>query len=150
MPYHVLTADRTDPSKFRALFTDLDRRGVRTQFLKPFLEGRDILWQGKVHRTADIAAVQIRETESPAAEELQILQRESRDRIDRLNREGGIVIVSVGHGHSVDDLVYAGQDVTPQFLTEPPGSANQRWFRNPWVVTIVGGLIVATLAATLL
>jgi hypothetical protein len=133
-----LIAHRTEPSKFRALFPDLDERGVRTKFGKPFHAGRDIFAQGAVHRIADIAAVQIRATLVRADEELQILQRESRESIDRLNRQGGLAFVSAGRGHRADDLVHVGEDVTHRFLTAPPGSADHSWFRNPWVVSIVG------------
>jgi hypothetical protein len=150
MPYHVLIADRSNPSKFRAIFTDLDERGVRTKFGKLFHAGRDMFAQGNVHRMADIAAVQIRLTQVRADEELQKLKQESCESIDRLNRQGGLVFISLGRGHSADDLVHIGEDVTHQFLTAPPGSADHSWFRNPWVISVAGGLIVAVLAALLL
>jgi hypothetical protein len=147
MPYHVLVAGRADPSKFRALFTDLDEQGVRTKFGKPFHAGRDIFAQGTVYRMVDIAAVQIRETQAQAGEELQVLQRKSRESIDRLNRQGGLVFINAGRGRSADDLVHVGEDVTHKFLSAPPGSADHSWLRNPWVVSVAGGLFVAALAA---
>ena len=148
MPYyHVLISDRKNSKAFRCLLSDLDERTLCAEFVKPFRRSKDLLVNGRIYRASEIAAVQIRVSESPADHELRRIQKESWEAIERRNRDSSIMFISAGHGYSSDDIHLAGEDVTGRFLNAAPVSESGNWIYNPWVVTLVGGLIIAVLAA---
>jgi hypothetical protein len=93
------------------------------------------------------------ETSEPLDDALKRLQKESRERIDRLNRESdSVVIISAGSGWQEKDVVECGKEVTGKYIIGPPGEGT--WLtkisailHNPWVLSIGGGLALIVIGA---
>jgi hypothetical protein len=151
MPYFHVVAELDDAlGKPVAIFMDLDQRELRTQFLKPYERGIDLVSQNSLYPVRRLRKIHVIQTEALSEHELKEVQRKSREEIDRLNRDSSVVFVSAGHGYDPEDIVYAGTDVTQVFIDGPPGtkagnSLVASVMNNGWVVAIGGGVVVALL-----
>lgn len=151
--FHVLVKFKSVPEKVRCIFLDLSRQELEAKFLKPYRAGRRTLSGSEVIETADIAWTRIMETAGGSTQELKEIQARSWREIDEFNRQSSSVfLVSAGHGYNPEDIADAGCEVTAQFITSPPGhgaGAIAAMMNHQWVVAVLGGLIVAGLAAWL-
>ncbi|MBE0614869.1 MAG: hypothetical protein IH604_14460 [Burkholderiales bacterium] len=150
--FHVLVKFKSAPDKARCVFSDLSRKDLESKFLKPYRAGRSTLSGAEVIETGNIAWTQIMETERGTAEELKDIQAKSWKDIEEFNRNSSVVLISAGHGYDAEDIVDAGNDVTSQFITSPPGEGSSviiKIMNHQWVIAVIGGLIVAGLAAWL-
>lgn len=150
---HVVVTLRGDESSARFLFGDLDEAGLKRKFLKPYRRGESILVGNDLIPLSEVTSVSIIETAESKEASLADLQKESSETVDRTNaalHESGVVIISAGSGWADEDIVQVGDDVTDRYIKAGPGrGADADYIRsiivNPWVVTIIGGLMVAAI-----
>jgi hypothetical protein len=148
--FHVLVASKASPTRLECILWDLDKGALKKRFVKPFAASKDIMVAGSIHRRSEVAAVRIQVTEEPSDSVLKRLQEESWAAIQEFNQKSqGVTLVSPGDGHSRDDLYMVGVDVTERFLgTDALATSRfRRVMNNQWLVTIVGGLILAAIIA---
>ncbi|WP_162984552.1 hypothetical protein [Poseidonibacter antarcticus] len=124
------------------------------KFVRLYKKGKDILCDKDVVRIENIKSVQIIRTNKKNEDERSIIQDESFKRVQELNRQSdSIAIISLGYGYKLEDIVYAGEDVTSLYITGAPGHETSNFIfsflNNPWVMTIGAGLILAVLVALL-
>lgn len=109
--FHVRVATKSKPS-WEEVRLDLSKAELESRFLAPYREGRPIVINGTSVALDDFKAIRITRSEQSSAELRQAEQAEQRTRR----------VVAVGLPE--DWRVAArGQDVTDQFITDPPGSA---------------------------
>lgn len=149
--HHVLLTLSESPIKPRCVLSDLSEQQLQTQFVTPYRKGKSTLCGNEVIQVASIKSVQIIRTKQTSEVERSAMQDRSFRDIQKINRQSdSVTIISPGYGYEPEDIVEAGEDVTSQYITGPPGYANLGGLReilnNPWVVTIGTGLIVAALA----
>lgn len=155
MPYyHVLVTFTDSPKNPQCVLDDLSEQELKTKFVRLYKKGKDILCDKEVVRIGNIKSVQIIRTNKKNEDERSIIQEESFKRIQELNRQSdSIAIISIGHGYNTEDIAYAGEDVTSQYITGAPGHETSNlilsFLNNPWVMTIGAGLILAALGAWL-
>jgi hypothetical protein len=147
--YHVLL---TIGDENRCVLSDLSEDQLRTQFVKPYRRGQDILCGNEIVALSRIGKVTIIRTTDISTNELERLQEKSQKQMDEINRTSrSLVILTLGS--KLEDIVEAGEDVTPNHIMGAPGYDNRSWWsavvNNPWVLTIATGLIVAALTAWL-
>lgn len=70
------------------------------------------------------------------------------------NRDSdSVFFISLGRGYAPEDIEEAGSNVTERFINAPPGQERSglaaKVVNNPWVVAIVGGVVVAGIVAWL-
>ncbi len=150
---HVLISWKPSDD-FECVLSDLSTKELKRRFIKPYRSGKSILIEGRVLPLAELFSVKVICTDRDIDAELQDLQERSQQEIREFNRNSDILLVSPGRGHSDEDIVECGKDVTNEYLSGPPGSSRAAWelLHNPWVVTLVGGFLVAAaigLVATL-
>ncbi len=150
--YHVLVELRDAPKKVRCIFSNLAAKELESKFLKPYRRGQRMLVGTEVIDTMAITSARIVETNHTSDVELQGVQQKSRREIDDINRRSeSVVFISVGRGYAPEDIEEAGADITARFIDSPPGQGQSdlatRLLNHPWVVAIVGGVIVAGIAA---
>lgn len=155
MPYfHVLVAFRDAPNKIKCIYSDLSGSDLESKFLKPYRAGRSTLSGSEIIDITSIVSTQIIETARIMELELNDIQKKSWEEIEDFNRQSNsVTLVSIGRGHEPEDIVEGGADVTSKFITAPPGqqasSSLSMILNHPWVVAILGGLVVAGVAAWL-
>lgn len=121
---------------------------LRKQFMGPYRRGATILCGREVVDLAQVKTVTIIRTQRSRDEELEDLQEKSRRRVDDFNRGSqSVVLISPGHGYDADDIVEAGEDVTADYISGPPGGPTLfgSMVNHPWTLTVLGGLIVPAL-----
>lgn len=152
--YHVLIELQDDPKKVRCIFSDLTSKALESKFLKPYRRGQRMLVGTEVVDTMAITSTRIVETNRTSDIELREIQERSRNEIDEFNRSSdSVVLISTGRGHVLEDIEEAGANVTTRFIKTPPGQGQSDLFArilsHPWVVAVVGGIIVAGIVAWL-
>ena len=153
--YHVLIKTKEAPANFRCLLSDLTRRELQKQFVKPYNLGRCILIKTDTLDTKVIVSIRIIETEHASEIELAKIRRRSQQEIADWNSQPDApTLICLGRGYDTEDIEEAGKDVTDQFIHSPPGEGTLaralRLAHNPWIVTIGSGIVIAlvTLAVT--
>ncbi len=150
--YHVLITTDTFIDKPKCVLTDLSERALKKSFLKPYMQGRRILCGNEIYDSLAVRSVIIIETSRTIEIELNEANEKDLREISWRNREDpGFVFFSLGIGTKPEDISCIGMDVTNKFITAPPGQAGfggkiLAFIYNPWVITVVGGLIVILLA----
>ncbi|PJK07631.1 hypothetical protein CO610_08240 [Lysobacteraceae bacterium NML95-0200] len=149
--YQVLIAVEQEPNKLRQVFEDLDESELKPKLVIPYKKGTSLICGNEVIPVSQIRKIHIVRTTHRNEVEREDLHSKSVREIDRLNRESsGVVFISPGFGYDPVDILEAGEDVTRKFITGHPGAAAglpplARFAGNPWLVTVVGGLVVAYL-----
>lgn len=112
--YHALGGK----SETLELYNDLSRGDVESKLAKPYRKGKDIHVDGRILQHKSISKIRICKTEDNIEKVKDTLFEKSTERLDRLNSQGGgLVIVSPGGAHP-DDIFEEGEDVTDQFNLE--------------------------------
>jgi hypothetical protein len=133
------------------MFTDLTERDLRTRFLLPYSKGQSFLCGNEVVEPSIIKKVTLVKTARASAAELKDIQDKSWREVEEFNRNSPVVLISAGRGYDAEDIAEAGEDVTAQFVSGPPGHGGH-WgivsavVNHPWVSAIGTGLAVAALA----
>ena len=136
----------------KLIFSDLSKRQLKIKFISKYRLGSNLFLDGKVLPLMKITSVQIINTKSPIEQELKKLQKESGERIDKINRESnGFTILSLGSGWHEEDIAECGEDVVSQFINESPGQGNlitkiSLFFHNAWVLRLGSGVILILVA----
>jgi hypothetical protein len=149
--YHVMLTFQSAPDKVRCIFIDLTERDLRTRFLLPYSKGQRFLCGNEVVEPFTIKKVRLVKTARASTAELKDIQDKHWREVEEFNRNSPIVLMSVGPGHEVEDIAEAGEDVTAQFISGPPGQGKP-WtvvsavLNHPWVSAIGTGLVVAAVA----
>ncbi|MDW9888853.1 hypothetical protein GOC40_12195 [Sinorhizobium meliloti] len=145
----VIWTGQNDKAVF--LFGDLSERDLKSNFIRPYRRGHKLIVDGNLYDVASFSAVRIIETKRPKDEMLKELQIDSMRRIDEFNRDSPFVLISPGQGWNDEDIIDTGTNVTSKYINGPPGSVGvmAEALNHPWILTIVGGIIVAALAAFL-
>ncbi|MCC5879711.1 MAG: hypothetical protein JJU03_07445 [Idiomarina sp.] len=148
MAFLHVVIERADGDKPVFLFGDLSKAELKKRFIRPYSLAKPVLKENRVVNLANVTVVHIIETEQPLDAALKLLQVESNERIDRLNREStGAFIVSAGSGWVNEDIVHCGEDVTARYVTSPPGEGTPAsralaLIHSPWVLRVGGSLAV--------
>jgi hypothetical protein len=109
--FHVRIATKSKPSR-EEVRLDLSEDELESRFLAPYRNGRPMVINGTTVPLDDFKAIHITRSEQSSAELRPIEQAEQRTRR------------AVAMGLPEDwRVAKRGQDVTDQFITEPPGSA---------------------------
>ncbi len=144
--FHVLVEKQTNKSEI--LFLDLNEKELKKLFVKPYKKGKDIFIDGVIHKNESISKVFLVKTSKPSNEELEVLKKKSTEWLDRVNSEPGPRIIGLGSGWKKEDIVDAGKNITTDYIKRPPDNSTSllnSFASNPWVIRIIGGLIVVFL-----
>lgn len=145
--YHVLIKIRGEREDL--LLWDLSQSALKQKFLKPYRSGKKIPVSGKIidpHALESVRIIMTNECRNEAMERLMTESILSTNKINENNR-GAYFIGSI-YGSNTD-IEHAGTEVTKEFIIDAPGSAKTigYYINHPWVLTVLGGLIVAILVA---
>ena len=155
MPYyHVLITFTDSPKNPQCVLDDLSEQELKTKFVRLYKKGKDILCDKDVVRIKNIKSVQIIRTNKKNEDERSIIQEKSFKRLQELNKSSNsISIINLGYGYKLEDIAYAGEDVTSQYIIGAPGHETSNFIvsflNNPWIMTIGAGLILIALTALL-
>lgn len=147
--YQVLISTEPEPDNLRCSFRDLSEPQLRTQFVDPYRNGRDLICGNEIIPVGSLRRIHVVRTARNDAQERNALNARSLDEIEAINREpGGLVILSLGRGYDPEDILEVGADVTAEFISGPPGGVHDQsllshLLSNPWVVAVGTGVIVA-------
>lgn len=151
MPYfHVVVELDGEPNKQVAIFVDLSRTELESQFIKPYDRGIDLVSKNLILPARRLRRVHVIQTDRQSELELREVQRKSREANDELNRDSPVLFLSLGSGYKPEDIVEAGTDITQTVIKGPPGTKPggaviTAILNNGWVVGIGGGMVVAVL-----
>lgn len=149
--YHVLISSASEPTKLRAILTDLSEDRLAKQFLRPYRKGQNIICGNEVISIDDVRKVHVVRTERDNEAERATLNERSHTEIRELNSQSdSFFILSPGRGYDPEDILEIGEDVTGQVLSGPPGHGALpnpflSLFGNQWVVAVGTGIIVAAI-----
>ncbi len=149
--YHVL-CEFGDDKEAKLIFSDLSKRQLRKKFIYKYRLGSELFLEGRVLSLMSVKSVQVIRTALPIEKELKKLQKESGERIDRINRESNsFKLVSVGSGWHQEDIVESGENVVSQFISESPGQGTLitrtiAFLHNAWVLRLGSGVILIIVA----
>jgi len=152
--FHVLVKLGAASSPYEKVVTDVSESELRHTFVTKYKKGTDIFIGGRLIKVSDINSVLIVRTEESDEITRERINSDSLDRISKMNRESdGVVFISAGSGYDPEDILELGENVTSEYITEPPGSGGGfNWgeiANHPWVITILGGLVLAAILALL-
>lgn len=147
--FHVLITLRGGAEHL--LLEDLSRAALQNRFLKPYQRGEKLTVAGRIVDPHDLSGVRIIKTPDRKEAAMDRLFQEGLAATDRMNTDAqasGVVIMPPLYSRDTD-IEHAGEDVTSAFVKGAPGSAGTlaHYLNHPWTLTILGGLIVAGLAA---
>jgi hypothetical protein len=149
--YHVLLRFQDEPNNVRCVLSDLSEKQLRTQFVRPYRRGKNILCGREVVDISRIKIINIIRTTDTSDIELKRIQEKSRAENEQRNRSSSLLVVMVlGRGYQLEDISLAGEDVTSKFIVDVPG--HDRWtvvaeiLNHKWVSTVGAGLVLAALA----
>jgi hypothetical protein len=146
--FHVLLAIEGEEEKLA--LRDLREEELIAQFVKPYKRGETLLIGDKVVALDRVHSVRILVSGEHSKV---LLARERQRRIDAedvLNRESAGMFIVRSHELGPDDLANLSADVTPKFIKRLPGNKPGLaavFANNPWMLAIVGGLVVTVVAA---
>ena len=152
--FYVLVKLGAASSPYEKVLTDVSESELRHAFVTKYKNGADILIDGRLIKISDISSVLIVRTKECDEITRQRINSDSLDKISKMNSESdGIVFISAGSGYDPEDILELGENVTSEYITEPPGSGGGiNWgeiANHPWVITILGGLVLAAILALL-
>ena len=67
-----------------------------------------------------------------------------------MNKNSSVKVISPGFGWFDEEIKHCGKDVTSIYLSGGAGNSSIEAFNNPWLVTIVGGIMVVIFGALIL
>lgn len=146
--YQVLVSVEQNPDDLRQVFTDLGENDLKSKLVTPYKKGTSLICGNEIIPVPKIRKIHIVQTSRPNETERKELNTKSIRKIDQFNREStSIVWISAGRGYDPLDILEAGEDVTAKCLPWHPGVASGpsylgRFIHNPWVVAVIGGLVV--------
>ncbi|WP_337911483.1 hypothetical protein [Vibrio cholerae] len=140
--FHVVIKTKSDDS-WKCCFKDLSEKELIYSFVKPYKKGKEIIVDGEIISTKEINHVVISKTDKTHKEELKIVQDTSYQKIQEMNRNSSIRIISPGYGWQNYEIKDCGENVTSYYLTSGAGEVG--FMNSPWVITIGGGLVVGVL-----
>ncbi|EOA8959543.1 hypothetical protein ACIMS1_005277 [Vibrio harveyi] len=140
--FHVVIKTKSDDS-WKCCFKDLSEKELIDSFVKPYKKGKGIIVDAEIISTKEISHVVISKTDKTHKEELKIVQTTSYQKIQEMNRNSSIRIISPGYGWQSYEIKDCGENVTSYYLTSGAGEVG--FMNSPWVITIGGGLIVGVL-----
>lgn len=170
MPYfHVLVKIDSVENEYEQILTDITETDLKDKFVDPYNKSQDILINGRVIRIDNIEMLCIARTKEKNEVTREKINEDSLDNISRINsKSDGVVFLSAGSGYDPEDLFDMAEDVTTEYINGPPGNQLQEApisqseqtekpentkskiaviTSHPLLVTVVGGIIVAALAA---
>ncbi|MBW8191317.1 hypothetical protein K0504_09735 [Neiella marina] len=132
--------------KWTCVFRDLSPEELRKLFVKPFFQGKSIFYDGEILQPHSISQIKITETDKRHTEELSILREKSESEIKEFNSaDSGVVLISLGYGYEDYEVMDSGKDVTSLYIKAP--SVLHGFVKEPWVVSIVTGLLLLLVGA---
>lgn len=137
------------------LFRDLSEKELHRKFLRPYRHGKSIVKNNQVIDLSKVTSVRVIKTSVNLDAALEQLQKNSSERIDRLNRAStSIELFSPGRGWKDEHITECGEEITGKYISEPPGQGTLLTLagailKNPWAVRVGGGLILIGLGAIL-
>lgn len=137
--FHVVIKTKNTDS-WRCCFKNLSEKELIDSFVKSYKKGKDIIIDGEIISTKEINHVVISKTDKTQKEELKIVQDTSYQKIQEENRDSCIQIISAGNGWQDYEIKDCGENVTSYYLTSGAGEIG--FMNSPWVITVVGGLVV--------
>lgn len=141
--YHVIATWNPDNPTTKVLFADISESDLKAKFVKPYLKGQHVLAGNDQIDVYGITKLMIIKTDERSEAVRSKLNDESLRRIDQMNSEGDLFIISSGSGYAPEDIREGGQDVTKDFITGSVGSKKG----TPWYITllltVVAGVLIA-------
>ena len=153
MHYHVLLSQDNSPA-LRCVLRDLDARGLRTGFLKPYKAGKTLLCGSEIITSESVRRVSIVTTERSMELSLARANDEAEAHRQELNRGSPGLVFIGGTGYGPDDVTKFGTDVTAEFIKQAPKrpgshSVLASLLSNPWLVGVGGAVAAAGITAWL-
>ncbi len=151
--YLHVVIENSDSKEPLLLYGDLSEKDLRRKFLRNYQLGKSVMKNNQVVDLSTVTSVKIIKTSVTLDAAFEQLQKDSNERIDKLNRESSsLVIVSAGRGWKREHIAECGKEVTDKYISEPPGQGTWlTWvgtiLKNPWMLSIGGGLILVVLGA---
>lgn len=143
--------------KDRPLLLDLSESELRSKFVDPYLDGKDIFDNGSITRITDISKVTVLSSELTSAETLRKIATDHQAEIDRIRREEGQNVMGSYRGRETAELIEYCKNVTSERIVRAPGTGTRKTkflklLHNPWIVRVGGGgllLIIGVLIGKL-
>lgn len=150
--FHVVAWVKGDAESPVFLFGDLLESDLEKKFLRYYRAGRKLLADRHLYDIHDLVSVSIIETEVPKDRAIDDFLRRDRDAIDRLNQSSHVFFLGRISGPNDVDVLEVGEDVTSRYIKGPPGEGRTLVdiINHPWTLTVLGGLIVALIAAAVM
>ena len=151
MSYLHVTIKTKNSNCWLCIFKDLSVSELNRNLIKPYRLGKDIYYDGKILSPNDITQVRIIKTECEHEKELKVLQEESYKKVQEFNCiNQSLVRISAGDGYSDSEINKCGKDLTNSYISSGPGvgtsfTAVAEFIKHPWVVRVVGGLVLFAL-----
>jgi len=164
--YHVLASFEPQSGEVRTVFSNLSEQELLDRFVQPYRAGLDIVVGNEIFPIGRIRKLFIVRTDDLEESVRAAINERSVREISEINRSSNsVVMISAGRGYDPEDILEDGEDVSSEFIGGPPGYAKQApvatqpvavsrsrpvtLLNHPWVVSVVGGLIVAAVIAVL-
>lgn len=134
-------------NSWKCIFKDFSEDQIKDAFIKPYKKGKNIIVNNEIISTKDISHVVISNTHMNHRDELKKVQKESYQKIQEMNRNSSVSIISAGDGWYDYEIKDCGKNVTSIYLNGGAGEIGIiNIFNNPWIVTLIGGSLVAIFA----
>ena len=148
MFFHVVIKSKMHSKKWCCIFRDLSLKELKRRFIKPYKLNEKFLSEGKLYSFDEISEIVIVRTEELHRSVLTKAKEESRKRMKEANSNSIGIMIRVPSGVHDFEIKDYGDNVTSEFIQVGPGSGTnlsklRLFLKNPWLVRIVGGLIVA-------
>jgi hypothetical protein len=139
-------SDTRDPDLLR---TDLSEKALRSGILKDYRAGRRITENGTNFDLSKVVKIKISSTGAQAADVIKQEDEQAELARMKFNRSSNWVTMIGLPTSELRDILEYGENVTDQFITAPPGSGFSiiEILNHNWVITIIGGLVVALIVA---
>jgi len=148
MAYYHVIAKAGAEEKFCELFTDLNEKELTERFVRQYEKGDSFFSGNNLISPYDLRSINIIRTLRKNEVERDEINRNYRERIDRLNNpDDGLFVIDPGPGYEPQDIADAGEDLTHTFIKGSPGFKAGRW--KPWwkVFAWVASIVAAIIAA---
>ena len=163
--YHVLTFSEPRDKEAQVILSNLSEQELLDRFVSHYRSGSDLVVGGDIISMSRLRKVIIVRTDDLEEAVRARINDQSLDEAAAFNRSSdSVVLITAGRGYDAEDILEDGEDVTSDFIGGAPGYAKpaagaslagesaaegrvQRALNHPWIVSIVGGLVVAGLLA---
>lgn len=145
MIYFHATIKTKNSDCWLCIFKNLSASELKKKLVIPYKLGKSIYYDGKILSPSDITQVKITKTEKSHEEELEIVQEESYENIQKSNRTShGVIFISAGYGYNDYEINECGEDVTSAYISGGPGIGTlftkiAEFIKHPLVVSVVSG-----------